>query len=71
MAEIEIPDLADLERRIEQLAQELEQAQSNQTCQKCGLSPMVDEWSLPPSNRPTPSKEKISFYTCNTGDVIS
>jgi hypothetical protein len=62
-----MPDLAELERRIEQLAQELERAQSHQTCQKCG-SPMGDETLeslLPPSNRPTPSKEKISFYTCN------
>jgi uncharacterized small protein (DUF1192 family) len=66
-SEKEMPDLAELERRIEQLAQELERAQSHQNCRECG-SPMAAETSdsfLPPLNRPTPSKEKISFYTCN------
>lgn len=61
----DIPDLADLERRIEQLAQELERAHVHRTCNKCGtaMTEEPDSIILPPSNRPTPSQKKISVYT--------
>ena len=63
----DIPNLADLERRIEQLAQELERAHVHRTCDKCGTAMTEEEPDsiiLPRSNRPTPSQKKISVYTC-------
>jgi hypothetical protein len=61
------PDLEELERRIEQLAQDLEKAYAHQKCAKCN-TPIIEDpprISSPiPTNRPSPLKDRVSFYAC-------
>ena len=66
------PDLAELERRIEQLAQDLEKAYAHQTCDKC-REQLAEKSSnsppLPRLNRPSPVKDRVSFYACTPSRI--
>jgi hypothetical protein len=61
------PDLEELERRIEQLAQDLEKAYAHQKCTKCDAEIIEKRPPTPPPatrNRPSPLKDRVSFYAC-------
>ena len=63
------PDLEELERRIEELAQELEKAKTHHTCSKCNEQFVENHKPVSrqsPPSRPAPSKEQISFFACKT-----
>ena len=70
-AENSAPTLEELERRIEQLAADLQQIKSSQTC-PAGQTQLSREPSTPSvpvsppnsPNRPSPPDDRISFYAC-------
>lgn len=66
-------NLDHLERRIEELAQELQKAQADRTCPQCAaqvpdksIDHCAKRGSIPSywSNRPSPPKDRISFFAC-------
>jgi len=72
-------DLEYLERRIEELAHELQKAQAEQLCPNCQTH--MDKVSghcereestarSYPTNRHSPPKDQISFFACNSGKFI-
>jgi len=72
-------DLEYLERRIEELAHELQKAQAEQLCPNCQRH--MDEVTghcareesttrSYPMNRQSPPKDQISFFVCKSGGLI-
>jgi hypothetical protein len=68
-AEHELPDLKELERRIEQLAQELEKvsqmAEGIRSGTASGSLKLASPSNVCVARRPTPPKDQISFFACN------